>query len=219
VSLDGDRAVVGAIFDDGAADESGTAYVFRLDDNGTPLDPADDFWVEEAKLTASDGAYDDKFGARTSIDGERVVVGAHGDDDAGTSSGSAYVFRLDNNGTPLDPSDDFWIEETRLTASDADPVDDFGWSVSISGNRVVVGSLLDDDAGNRSGAAYVFRRDDAGTPLDPGDDGWVQEAKLIAADAASGNLFGSSVAISDDRVVVGARDDDDVGRGAGSGGP
>ncbi len=217
VSIDGDRVIVGASENDDAcrdepdeACDSGSAYVFRRDDNGTPLDPGDDRWVEEAKLTASDTAAGDNFGFAVSISGDRVVVGAWHDDDAGNNSGSAYVFRRDDNATPSEPTDDSWVEEDKLTASDAAGNDNFGIAVSISGDRAIVGSWLDDDAGSFSGSAYVFRRDDNGTPTEPGDDFWVQEDKLTASDAAAGDEFGKSVSIDGDRAAVGAYEDDDA---------
>ncbi len=216
VAISGDRAVVGAFDDDDACKSdpdpdcnSGSAYVFRRDDNATPFDPSDDFWVEEAKLTASDASPGDLFGMSVSIYGERAVVGAWHTDEGGTDAGSAYVFRHDDNGTPLNASDDTWIEEYKLTASDARRFDNFGVSVSISGDRVLVGSWLDDD-GSLSGSAYVFRREDNGTFLDPTDDFWVEEAKLTASDAAAGDEFGKSVSLDGGRAAVGAFEDDDA---------
>ena len=217
VSIDGDRAIVGAFKDDGACldppnpdCDSGSAYVFRRDDQGTPEDPSDDFWVQTAKLTASDMAEGDMFGMSVSISGDLALVGSWLDDDAGPNSGSAYVYRHDDNGTPLDPSDDSWIEEAKLTALDAAPGDEFGFSASISHDRALVGSWLDDDAGSLSGSAYVFRRDDAGTPSNLDDDFWVQEAKLTASDAAAGDEFGKSVSIIKGRAAVGSFEDDDA---------
>ncbi|MCZ6613411.1 MAG: FG-GAP repeat protein, partial [Thaumarchaeota archaeon] len=77
-------------------------------------------------------------------------------------------------------------EQAKLTASDAESEDDFGDSVSISGDTAVVGSPFDDDGGSNSGSAYVFVRS-AGT--------WTQEAKLTASDATSEDRFGRSVSI------------------------
>jgi hypothetical protein len=105
------------------------------------------FAISEFKLTASDAAAGDLFGHAISINGDRVVVGAFGDDDAGSASGSAYVFRYDGG---------VWVEEAKLTASDAAAYDWFGYAVSISGDRVVVGAYRDDEAGVHSGSAYVF---------------------------------------------------------------
>jgi hypothetical protein len=218
VAISGDRAIVGAAKNDDACPgdehpdcDSGSAYVFRRDDNGTPLDPSDDVWLEEDKLTASDTAEGDLFGISVSISGDRCVVGAWLADEVGVDSGSAYVFRRDDNGTPLDPGDDFWLEEDKLTPLDAATHDHFGVSVSISsGDRAIVGAWLDDDAGSLSGSAYVFRREDNGTELDPNDDYWVEEDKLTASDAAAGDEFGKSVSIDGDRVAVGAFEDDDA---------
>lgn len=217
VSIDGDRIIVGAFEDDDACFDnpdpncdSGSAYVFRRSDNGTPTDPTDDFWVQKDKLTALDAVPGDNFGFSVSISGDRAVVGAWHDDIAGTDSGSAYVFRHDDNGTATDPSDDFWVFEDQLIALDAAARDNFGVSVSISGDRAVAGAWLDDDVGNLSGSAYVFRRDDNGTFLDPSDDFWVQEDKLIASDGAAGDEFGKSVSIAGDRLAVGAYETDDA---------
>ncbi len=192
VALCGEHLVVGAYNYQFAR---GVAFVFRDEGSG---------WTQEAKLTASDRTNDDRLGFSVSISGDYALAGASGNDDAGSSSGSAYVFRRDNQGTPSDPSDDIWIEQAKLTASDAERVDLFGWSVSISGDLAAVGARGDDDAGRESGSAYVFERDDNGTPDNPTDDTWVEQAKLTASDGAAGDRFGHSVSISGDYVVVGA---------------
>ncbi len=217
VAIDVDRIAVGASEDDDACDEfpdpdcdSGAVYVFRRDDQDTPLDPSDDVWVEEDKLTASDAAQGDMFGFTVSMHGARILVGAWHDDDAGIDSGSAYVFKLDDNGTPSDPSDDWWAEEDKLAPSDAETGDEFGFSVSIHRDHAIVGSWLDDDAGNLSGSAYIFRRDDNGTESYPGDDLWVEQDKITASDAAPGDEFGKSVSISGDWAAVGVYEDDDA---------
>ena len=166
--------------------------------------PGDDFWVDEAKLTVSDAAWLDRFGVSVALDGDRFIGAAIYNDDAGPVTGSAYVFRRSDNDTPLDPSDDFWIEEDKLTASDAAAGDWFGVSVSISGDWAVVGASHDNDAGEHSGSAYMFRHDDNGTPSDPTDDLWVEMTKLAVSDASEIGFFGWSVSISGDRCIVGA---------------
>ncbi|MDJ0610038.1 MAG: FG-GAP repeat protein [Kiloniellales bacterium] len=189
VAISGDTVVVGAYRDDDAGNSSGSAYVFQR--NGTA-------WSEQAKLTAGDAAAEDLFGFSVAISGDTVVVGAYRDDDAGISSGSAYVFQ--RNGTT-------WNEQAKLTAGDAAAGDEFGRSVAISGDTVVAGALLDDDAGNSSGSAYVFQRN--GTA-------WSEQAKLTAGDGAADDWFGRSVAISGDTALVGAVLDDDAGISSGS---
>ena len=189
VSISGDLAIVGALFHDDARLNSGSAYVFSFD--GTS-------WTEEEKLTASDGAADDRFGVSVSISRDWAIVGAFLHDDAGFNSGSAYVFSFDGTS---------WTEEAKLTASDGSARDRFGFSVSISGNWAIVGAFLHDDAGLSSGSAYVFSFD--GTS-------WTEEAKLTASDGAAGDQFGVSVSISGDWAIVGAFLDRDAGTGSGS---
>ena len=181
VAVAGDTAVIGAYGDDEGA---GSAYVFRWD--GAT-------WVEH-KLTASDGAADDRFGYSVAVDGNTAVIGAAGDDDLGISSGSAYVFRWDGA---------TWVEH-KLTASDGAAYDRFGEAVALDGNTAVIGA-----AGftNSAGSAYVFVRD--GTT-------WTEQAKLTASDGAAYDYFGEAVALDGDTVVIGAYRDDDLGDDSGS---
>jgi len=189
VSIDGDYAIVGAPWDDDNGNESGSAYVFKR--SGTA-------WTEQAKLFASDGAKWQCFGYHVSISGDYSVVGAYGDFDNGFFSGSAYVFK--RSGTA-------WTEQAKLLASDGAIEDCFGGSVSIDGDYVIVGASYDDDNGNMSGSAYVFKR--SGTA-------WTEQAKLLPSDGAAGDWFGGSVSIDGDYVIVGASYDDDNGNMSGS---
>jgi len=222
VSIDGRYILVGAW--DYWNSGPGKAYVFWRNDNDTPTDPRDDFWVEQSKLTASDGAVGDRFGVTVSISGDWAAVGAPYDDDVcpgdpNCDSGSVYVYRRDDNDTVWDASDDFWVEAVKLTASDAAAGDEFG-EVSIRGTTVVVGSPFDDelcptDPECNSGSAYVFYRDDNGTPGDLADDTWVEQDKWIASDPVTYDLFGKSVSISPGggRVLIAARHGTDYGSG------
>ncbi len=190
VAVSGDMAVVGATGSDGGSgSDSGSAYVFRYDGSE---------WVEEEKLSASDGAWGDNLGNSVAISGDTVVAGAINDDDNGSDSGSAYIFRYDGSD---------WVEEEKLTASDGAAFDSFGGSVAVSGDTAVVGAYADDDNEDGSGSAYVFRYD--------GSD-WVEDAKLTASDAAPNDYLGSRVAISGDTIVAGATSDDDNGLNSGS---
>jgi hypothetical protein len=150
---------------------------------------------ELAKLTASDGATNDYFGDSVSISGDYAVVGAYGDD---SSSGSAYIFRRDGTS---------WSQQAKLTASDGNSYDEFGYSVSISGDYAIVGAHFDDANLIYSGSAYIFKLD--GTS-------WSQQAKLTASDGSVNDCFGESVSISGDYAIVGACGDDDNGNSAGS---
>lgn len=195
VSVRGNVILVGADRDDDNGPDSGAAYVFRYDDDR-------DTWYQEQKLLAEDG---DNFGASVCVDADTAVIGArftHNQDNVDT--GAAYVFRCDDNDTPDDPMDDSWFRGDKLLADDGEAADLFGESVSLDGDVALVGAPRDDDNGEDSGSAYVFRRDDNGTPDDPNDDSWFQEDKLLPADGAAGDYFGESVAISGDRALIGA---------------
>ena len=158
VAIYGDTVVVGAKWDDDDGDKSGSAYIFEKPSTG---------WAdmnETAKLTADDPDTGDLFGTGVAIDGETVVIGAEGDDDNGSTSGSVYVFEKEAG----------WItgssnQVAKLTASDGAAWDRLGHSVAIYGDTVVAGAK-DHDV---HGAAYVFEK--------PGAD-WsdrTENAKLI----------------------------------------
>lgn len=157
-----------------------------------------DPWLQQAKLTASDAESSDKFGTAVAVDGDTAVIAAPFSDDDGNSSGSAYIF-IRNGGV--------WSQQQKLTASDAGAADSFGIAVAISGDTAVIGAHRDDDNGSDSGAAYVFIR--SGTT-------WSQQQKLAASDGALNDLFGFSVAVSGDTVVISAHLDDDAGNNSGS---
>jgi uncharacterized repeat protein (TIGR01451 family) len=177
LALSGDTLIVGAPNQVGNAGSlSGAVYVFHRDGN---------VWTQEQKLAASDAAPFDNFGFSLAIDGTRIVVGAPFHDDAGRSSGEAYVFEW--TGTT-------WSQTAKLTAGDAAAGDEFGSAVAASGDRLVVAARADDVAGKvDAGSAWVFER---------GDTGWPPAAHLLGA--AAGDRFGAGVSISGDRLLIGA---------------
>jgi len=185
VSISGDTVVLGAPQHDG--DGAGAAYLFERDEGG----PGN--WGQVAKLNASDAAAGDDFGWSVSISGNTVVVGAPRADEVDTDSGAAYLFQRDTDGLGN------WDQVAKITASDGNGSDGFGWSVSISGDTVVVGAPFDDDNGDLSGSAYVFERPQSG---------WTnvtETAKLTASDGTNLDYLGRSVAVSGDTVVAGAQ--------------
>ena len=92
-----------------------------------------------------------------------------------------------------------WGEVKKLLASDSEAGDNFGWSVAMSGDTAIVGARREDAGGSQAGAAYVLQRDEGSA------DNWGEVQKLTASDAEAEDLFGFSVAVSGDTVVVGAR--------------
>lgn len=191
VSLDGDTALIGAVSDNNSGGQgAGSAYVFTRSGG---------VWTEQQRLQASDVALNDLFGYSVSLSGDTAVISSVADDNGGQQSGSAYIFTR---------SGGIWTEQQRLQASDAAEGDNFGHSVSLSGDSVIIGAWQDDNAGgNAAGSAYVFTRS-GGV--------WTQEQKLIASDASGLDFFGTSVSLSGDTAIVGASLNDSAGNDAGA---
>ena len=148
VSFQGDTAVIGSPTNHEVGFQAGAAYVYRFDPDGSGQ------WIQEQKLVASDGDDGDIFGWSVSLDGDVALVGAPVDDVGPLwNAGSAYVFRFDPDGSGQ------WVEEQKLTASDAGIEEWFGWSVSLQGDLALIGAPLDDDYGSASGSSYVFTFD------------------------------------------------------------
>jgi hypothetical protein len=138
------------------------------------------------KLLPSDGDAGDYFGYSLALSGLSALIGAYGDDDNGDSSGSAYLFGWD--GTT-------WLEEAKLLPSDGDSGDDFGYSLSLHGERALVGNNLNETK-IEPHFAYLFERNGSG---------WTEEVKLFASDGVAYNWFGASVSLSDEHAFVGVQ--------------
>ena len=173
VSVSGDTIAVGADADDDGGTSSGSVYIFQR--SGTA-------WTQQAKLTASDAAAYDSFGSSLSLSGNTVAVGARYNDDSGLSSGSAYIFL--RNGTS-------WSQQAKLTASDAAENDQFGKSVAISNDTLIIGATGSDN----TGSVYLFLRNETT---------WAQQKKITGSDSAENDQFGVSAAVSGTNAVVGA---------------
>ncbi|NJM38780.1 MAG: hypothetical protein HC845_13425, partial [Akkermansiaceae bacterium] len=176
--------------------------------------------TQQAYLKASNAGEDDLFGSSVAVSGDTVVVGAEGEDSSTTGvnstpdelasdAGAAYVF-VRSGGA--------WSQQAYLKALNAEATDNFGFSVAISGDTVVVGAFLEDSSTTganstpneltaNSGAAYVFAR--SGTT-------WSQQAYLKASNPGVNDFFGWSVAVSGDTVVVGAQNEDSSTTGVNS---
>jgi len=191
VALRGRTAVIGAHWDDTAAGaNAGSAYVYRFDGES---------WKFESKLVARNGAGGDAMGNAVAVDGDWIAVGAWRKDDRGKDSGAVHMFHR---------SDGRWIEMQTLTASDAAASDEFGQSISLSTDTLVIGSWKSDAAGEDSGAAYVYRRS---------GQSWVPEQKLVAADLAADDRFGVCASVDGNLVLVGAYGSEAGGPDAGAG--
>ena len=191
VAISGETAVIGAVGGRVGQDLVGAAYVFTR--NEPP------FWNQHTKLTASDSSGSDELGFAVAISGNEVIAGAPQHSAGGLSSGAAYIFEQKEDGT--------WIESIKLSDGETASEDQFGISVAISGNFAISGAQQDDDIATNAGAAYIFER--SGSL-------WLQRAKLTADDAKAGDLFGNTVAINGETVVIGAPGVDDAGPESGA---
>jgi hypothetical protein len=207
VAISGDTLVVGAINEDSSANggqtdnstsKAGAAYVFTHS-NGV--------WSQQAYLKASNAETDDAFGYSVAISGDTLAVGAINEssnasggeaDNSVEDAGAVYLFTR---------SAGIWSQQAYLKARNAESDDQFGYSVAVSGDILVVGAIGEassasggeaDNSANYAGAAYVFTRS--------GED-WSQQAYLKASNAELGDFFGYSVAISGDTLAVGAKNE------------
>ena len=189
----------------------GNRICIAVDDQSARYPITIDPIAQQAFVKASNYGEDDRFGRSVAISGDTVVIGAPNEDSAATgangdqtsnaasNSGAVYVF-VRTGAT--------WAQQAYLKASNPGTDDQFGCSVAISGDTVIVGAVEEDSAATGvngdqsnngavfSGAAYVFTRN--GTT-------WTQQAYLKASNTGAEDAFGESVAISGDTAVVGAR--------------
>ncbi|WP_057830374.1 LruC domain-containing protein [Colwellia sp. TT2012] len=162
-----------------SASHEGTVYIFKSTDSG---------WIEDIVFTPASSFKSAHFGSALRLSGEYLIIG---DDDHGrTHEGSAYIYRRE---------DGIWSLQASLKGGDITKSASFATSVAISNNHAVLGAKLENDPlikkNKKSGAVYVYKR--TGKL-------WSNQAKLIANDAAQGDNFGSSVAISGDYLIIGA---------------
>ena len=182
VALEGDTAVVGRYWDSSAAVHAGSAYVFQRV-SGT--------WNEAQKLLPSPAADEDNFGYAIALKGGRLIVGAPERFSSGPSDlqyGRAFVY-ADSGGS--------WVPMGTLSGSSPQQYDQFGISVDLDGDELVVGAWqeLYSPSFSGPGKAYVFDWDGAA---------WNESQLLVASDGKIEDEYGASVAIQGDRLLIGA---------------
>jgi hypothetical protein len=183
-----DTIVVGAYWHNLDIDrkKAGQAYVYALQGN---------VWTEQAKLAPKDVKGGDNFGVSVAIHEDTIVCGSEGDSVKGASAGVAYVFTR---------SKGLWASEAKLLASDGATKDEFGFSLDVFGDTIVVGAYRHahvSGADTKDGAAYIFTRVAAK---------WTEVAKLIPKDARAGIEFGRDVSLADGVAAIGAHYDGSV---------
>jgi hypothetical protein len=186
LDLDGDRLAAPSQV------RAGRVYVFERSTLGS--------WGFVASVKPTHLLLGDDFGRCFDLEGNRMVVGAPGEDDRGNDAGAAYVFERQANGA--------WLQRAQLFAEDASADARFGSSVALYGDRIVVGAETGADSGKASGTAYVFER--------RSDGGWLPVVKLRSSLTTSGARFGATCALSADVIAIGAPQDDTAGVDSGS---
>ena len=189
-AIDSKTVLIGAskVDIDGVTD-AGAAYVYVLGDNG---------WHQQAKLVADPAFAEDTLGGNVALKNNVAMLGVMRRDDKGKDSGAVVSFERESNA---------WKQNQIFTAPDAKPGDAFGQSIALTENFLVIGAPRSDALGNDAGAAYIYKRE---------NDSWCYQTKITASDGAAGDLFGISVAIDGNTILVGADLDDEKAENAGA---
>lgn len=192
LDLQENTAIIGALGDNTNGFKSGAAYVYRIEGNQTTV---------VQKLLPTDGQVNDEFGKSVAIVGNQILVGAWGaTGNYGLRSGAVYLFNSnDDNNT--------WTQQQKLLPTDSSPNDYFGWAIASDGNIAVIGAPRHDGRQEDAGAVYVYQK--------VGGE-WLFWQKLQVRDAKKGAAFGSSLAIQNGRIIVGAMGDSQQGYATGA---
>lgn len=190
VAIDGTTALAGAHKADAKnIQDSGAAYVYSLDAAG---------WQQQEKLVAEPAYAGDTLGGNVALKNHIAMLGAIRRDDKGEDAGAVFAFEREANS---------WSQKQILTAKDAKAGDAFGQSIALTERFVVIGAPHSDAPDKDSGSAYVYVRE---------SDRWRFHTKLTATDGAEGDLFGISVAIDGNTILVGADLNDERAEKAGA---
>ncbi|MFK8012905.1 MAG: FG-GAP repeat protein [Marinicellaceae bacterium] len=179
VNLSSSRAIIGA--------PSGKGFAHVYDFNGST-------WNKIQTILPSDSTEADLFGHNVSVFGDSLLIGAPDNDD----TGAVYQFTLDNN---------VWVQQQQILPDESAEFDAFSSSISLFGNRALVGAHLDDENGTDSGSAYIFDFDGSH---------WILTQKLFANDGQEGDYFGQNVSLFEGRALIGSQSDSINGNRTGS---
>lgn len=179
VALAGDELIVGAHLEDGRGVDSGAVYILRRTDGK---------WVQVAKLQPTEIKGGTLFGNAIAAEGNRLAIGAYGYDGTSPGGGAVFVYQRDTSGN--------WQQVQMIQTEKRKAFAEFGWSVALRGNRLLVGAPYEDESDRKMGAAYLFTLD--------GNQKWQETARLGYSDPRWHERFGASVALADNFAIVGA---------------
>lgn len=186
VSLYGELLIVGSPGLSTRGSGAGGVQIFARNQGGA------DNWGHVRTLFGADTGTGDAFGSALSINRDLIVVGAPGDNDKGTASGSAYIFERHQGGLNM------YGQRIKLVASDGAANDKYGTSVSAFDTLVLIGAPFHDAGGMDSGAAYLYERDQNGL------DAWGQAKKLGAPAQQAGARFGEMLTLRHNNALIGS---------------
>jgi hypothetical protein len=189
-AIDGNTILVGAYkVDINEAEDAGAAYVYVLND---------DRWKQQAKLVAKPFFAKDTLGGNVALKGDIAMLGAMRRGDKGKDSGAVVFFERHLNK---------WEQRQIITGPDTQAGDAFGQTIALTDSHLVIGAPRNDALGHDSGAAYIYKRK---------GNTWHYHTKITARDGVAGDLFGISVAIDDNTILVGADLHDEKAENAGA---
>ncbi|MDE0425028.1 MAG: T9SS type A sorting domain-containing protein [Candidatus Poribacteria bacterium] len=199
VAVYGDNALVGAHLSDAAGPDSGAAYLFIRNGNN---------WTEEVLLLPNDIGVGDEFGYSVDLSERTALIGSPKENRSLENMGAAYIF--------VETQED-WVQQAKLTATDAAAGDEFGAAVALHEDTAIIGAWKDDhplvdpdedpSVQADKGSAYSFLRDGLS---------WVEKRRIVSAGTNQSDLFGGSVAIGGAFAIIGAKGNDSAGGNSGS---
>lgn len=198
ISLQKDILVVGSPMSEAPfVQDAGAVYVFEKNSQG--------LFDSSIKLVLANPDTDEEFGASVDVCDDVIAVGTPKSDAFGTDSGVVYIFKRDQT----NPAN--WLQLMRINSSTRSAGDNFGYSVSLQENLLLVGAVNEDTHGTNSGSAFIFQLN-----LTSSNPSWQELAQLIPPDGASQDLIGYSVSLDGDYAYVGAPNHDPGPSNAGS---
>lgn len=190
VAVDGTTALVGAYKADiNLHEDAGAAYVYTKVGSG---------WQQQAKLSVTPAFSNDTLGGKVALKNRIAILGIRNRDDAAEDAGAVVAFEYEESN---------WSQQQILTATDAKKGDAFGQSIGLTEQFLVIGAPRSDSPLEDTGAVYVYSRS---------QDSWQFQSKLTADDGMAGDLFGISVAVDGNTILVGADLNDEKAENAGA---
>lgn len=177
VAIYGNYAAVGAYFDDDLGESSGAVYVYKKSAGE---------WAFHQKLTPESLLANDYFGASVTISEDFLFVGAQGSSAYANTSGKVFIYTL---------LDGTWTLSDEVYPPDPTSFQNFGVSLSVSGETLAIGAYNDPAVANESGSVYLFEKTGSN---------WEFFQKIFPSDGHAGAKFGHSLAIENNRLVVGS---------------